>query len=218
MKKALQFLVLVAVLMISFTHDAEAQKRKRSRDKSVDEYFDDKGTFKDRIWYGADISIRLPRTGFSVGSDSYIGNLFFLGFSPMVGYKFNDFLSAGPRVEFNYQSARFEKFQPSFSSLPNELKSKSVNVGGGIFARAKIFQSYFLHVEYLHLGEAFISSIEDDKLVSTRIWDDHFYGGAGYNSDLGIVAFHASVLWDFSQKFTANNVPISYRAGLNFKF
>lgn len=217
MKKALQFLILFSILMMGITHDVEAQRKKKKRKGDVDEYFDDKGSFAQRLWYGADISIRFPRTGLGAGSDTYVGNLFYLGFSPMAGYKITDYFSVGPRVEFNYQAARYEKI-PSGTTLPEELKSNSTNIGVGVFARLKFLEAYFIHLEYQRLGESIAVNIVDDKIVSDRIWDDHAYIGAGYNSSFGVVGFNASILWDVTQQFTADNVPIVYRAGLTYKF
>lgn len=218
MNKALQFLLIFSVIMCGISLDAQAQRKKKKK-KDVDEYFDDKGNFTQRLWYGADISIQFPRTGFSVNSDSYTGNLIFIGISPMAGFKVTDYFSVGPRIEFNYQTARFEKF-PSGSSLPNELKSKATNVGVGVFGRLKILQTYFIHLEYQRLGESIATGVDFDtnELINERVWDDHYYAGAGYSSSFGAIGFQASLLWDFSQEFSANNIPIVYRAGLNYKF
>jgi len=207
--------------MCGISLDAQAQRKKKKK-KDVDEYFDDKGNFTQRLWFGADISVQLPRTGFSaqeVGQlpDTYTGNLISIGISPMAGYKVTDYFSVGPRIEFNYESGRFDKI-PSASSFPNEARSRSTNIGVGVFGRLKILQAYFIHLEYQKLGETQAIGFDSNNLVFERIWDDHYYGGAGYSSSFGAIGFQASLLWDFSQTFSANNVPIVYRAGLNYKF
>ena len=215
MKKALQFLLLFSIIMMGVTHDAEAQSKKKKRKGDVDEYFDDKGSFTQRLWFGADVSLRFQST--SLGGAP--GNVFFGGFSPMAGYKITDEFSVGPRIEFNYQGARYNV------GGPDDLKYNSTNVGLGIFARYKFLETFFVHAEYQRLGEEnpTINAsgqllIENNALVTQRIWDDHTYFGGGYNSSFGVVGFQVTILWDFSQAFDSNNIPIVYRAGLNYKF
>ncbi len=204
MKKALQFLVLVAVLMISFTHDAEAQKRKRSG--GVDEYFDDRGSFEDRLWYGADITLNF----FSVPG----GNAFNAGIAPMVGYKITDAFSVGPRIEILYRGERYD------IGGGQDLKFNSTNYGLGLFSRLKVFNQYFIHAEYQSLNNEIGTSVDfnTNTILTARTWDDHFYIGAGYGASGGGVGFQVSILWDVLQEFTSRNLPIQYRMGINYKF
>ncbi len=214
MKKALQFLLLFSILMMGITHDADAQRKKKKRKGDVDEYFDDKGNFAQRLWYGADISLRFQQT--SLGGAP--GNVFFGGFSPMAGYKITNEFSVGPRIEFNYQGARYN------IGGPDDLKYNSTNLGLGIFARYKFLETFFVHLEYQRLGEEepLVQNnqlvVENNALVTQRFWDDHTYVGGGYHSSFGVVGFQVTILWDTSQAFDSNNIPIVYRAGLNYKF
>ncbi len=214
MKKALQFLLLFSILMMGITHDADAQRKRKKRKGDVDEYFDDKGNFAQRLWYGADISLRFQQT--SLGGAP--GNVFFGGFSPMAGYKITNEFSVGPRIEFNYQGARYN------IGGPDDLKYNSTNLGLGIFARYKFLETFFVHLEYQRLGEEepLVQNnqlvVENNALVTQRFWDDHTYVGGGYHSSFGVVGFQVTILWDTSQAFDSNNIPIVYRAGLNYKF
>lgn len=204
MKKVLQLLVLVAVLMISFTHDADAQKRKRSR--GVDEYFDDKGSFKDRLWYGADITLNF----YSVQG----GNAFNAGIAPMVGYKITDALSFGPRVEILYHGERYN------IGNGQDLKFNSTNYGLGLFSRLKVFDQYFLHAEYQSLNNEIGTSVDftTNTINTSRTWDDHLFIGGGYGASGGGIGFQVSILWDVLQEFTSQNIPLYYRMGINYKF
>lgn len=204
MKKALQFLVLVAVLMISFTHNAEAQKRKKSRD--VDEYFDDRGSFKDRLWYGADVTLNF----FSVPN----GNAFNAGIAPMVGYKITDAFSVGPRVEILYRGERYN------IGTGTDLKFNSTNYGIGAFSRLRVFNQYFLHAEYQTLSNEIGYDIDftNNQVLTSRSWEDHFFIGGGYSASGGGIGFQVSLLWDVLQEFSSQNVPIYYRIGINYKF
>jgi len=211
MKKALQFLLLFSIIMMGVTHDADAQRKKKKRKGDVDEYFDDKGSFTQRLWYGADISLRFQST--SLGGAP--GNVFFGGFSPMVGYKITNEFSVGPRIEFNYQGGRFD-----IGASEGDLKYNSTNLGVGFFARYKFLETFFLHAEYQRLGEDVAFDIDQTalKVLTRREWGDHPYFGGGYHSSFGVVGFQVTVLWDFSQSFDSGNIPIVYRAGLNYKF
>ena len=214
MKKALQFLLLFSILMMGITHDADAQRKKKKRKGDVDEYFDDKGSFAQRLWFGADISLRFQQT--SLGGAP--GNVFFGGFSPMAGFKITNEFSVGPRIEFNYQGARYN------IGGSEDLKYNSTNLGLGIFTRYKFLETFFVHLEYQRLGEEepVVQNnqlvVENNALVTQRFWDDHTFVGGGYNSSFGAVGFQVTILWDTSQAFDSNNIPIVYRAGLNYKF
>jgi len=210
MKKVLQLLVLVAVLMISFSHDADAQKRKKSRD--VDEYFDDKGNFVDRLWYGADFNLNF----YSVQG----GNGFNAGISPMVGYKIFDALSVGPRIELLNSGLNLRN-----PGGGDDIKLRSFNYGIGLFTRLKVFQQYFIHAEFQQLNAEIPRTnsaggllLEENKILTNRGWEDHFFLGAGYGASGGGIGFQASILWDVLQEFSSGNLPIYYRIGINYKF
>ena len=212
MKKALQLFLLVAVLMTAFTTSADAQRKKKKKKKSskTDDYFDDQGTFKDRLWYGADVSL-----GFS-GLNG--GNAFTAGIAPMVGYKITENFSAGPRVDLLYSSYRFG------SNGGPDFKLNTTNVGVGAFTRLKILQLYFLQFEYQWLNNEIplvINNqvqIDGTKILSERVGDSHYYIGGGYTSSMGLIGFQITALWDLSQEFSSQNIPIVTRIGLNYKF
>ena len=207
MKKALQFLVLVAVLMISFTHNADAQKRSRD----VDEYFDDKGSFLDRLWYGADVNLNF----YSVQG----GSGFNAGISPMVGYKIFDALSVGPRIELLNSGLNLN------NNGQEDIKFRSFNYGVGLFTRLKVLDQYFLHAEFQQLSAEVERRspsgqilFEGNKILTNRGWQDHFFLGGGYAASGGGIGFQVSILWDVLQEFSSTNIPLYYRAGINYKF
>jgi len=217
MKKALQLFLLVAVLMTAFTFSADAQykrkkkKKKKKKTSKTDDYFDDVGTFKDRLWYGADVSL-----GFS-GLNG--GNAFTAGIAPMVGYKITENFSAGPRLDLLYSSYRFAS-----GGQGADFKLNTTNVGVGAFTRLKILQLYFLQFEYQWLNNEIplvINNqvqIDGNKILSEREGESHYYIGGGYSSSMGLVGFQVTALWDLSQEFSSNNIPIVTRIGLNYKF
>jgi len=203
MNRALQFLVLISVLIISFSHNSEAQKRSN---RDIDEYFDDRGSFKDRLWYGADVTLNF----FSVPG----GNAFNAGIAPMVGYKITDAFSVGPRIEILYRGERYD------INTGTDLKFNSTNYGVGAFTRLKVFNQYFIHAEYQTLNneEGYDIDYVNNKVLTLRSWDDHFFIGGGYGASGGGIGFQISILWDVLQEFSSTNLPIQYRMGINYKF
>ncbi|MDG1435359.1 MAG: hypothetical protein P8M17_10500 [Saprospiraceae bacterium] len=203
MNRALQFLILISVLIISFSHNSEAQKRSN---RDIDEYFDDRGSFKDRLWYGADVTLNF----FSVPG----GNAFNAGIAPMVGYKITDAFSVGPRIEILYRGERYD------INTGTDLKFNSTNYGVGAFTRLKVFNQYFIHAEYQTLNneEGYDIDYVNNKVLTLRSWDDHFFIGGGYGASGGGIGFQISILWDVLQEFSSTNLPIQYRMGINYKF
>ncbi len=213
MKKFLFFTTLIAILIGGFSLDADAQyrkkKKKKKKKKAQDEYFDDSG-FVHKLWYGSDAVFRFG--GFNGSTELTYG------LSPMVAYKLTDNLSAGPKVTFNNYIVNFA------NGTQDDIKFKSFNYGAGIFARYKIFNSYFIHGEFEGISEEIIpdlSRIEIDpatnEILTERQWNNHYYLGAGYTSG-GTLAINIYLLWDFSEEFNSSNIPINYRFGLTYKF
>ncbi|MDC3210520.1 hypothetical protein OAU10_03390, partial [Saprospiraceae bacterium] len=189
--------------IISFSHNSEAQKRSN---RDIDEYFDDRGSFKDRLWYGADVTLNF----FSVPG----GNAFNAGIAPMVGYKITDAFSVGPRIEILYRGERYD------INTGTDLKFNSTNYGVGAFTRLKVFNQYFIHAEYQTLNneEGYDIDYVNNKVLTLRSWDDHFFIGGGYGASGGGIGFQISILWDVLQEFSSTNLPIQYRMGINYKF
>ena len=108
----------------------KAQKKNSDDEYSTDDYFDDKGGFKHKLWYGGMFN-------FSIASSQFGGSQMLIGLSPMVGYKITDFLSVGPRVSMDYIEFFIEGTNP-----------RVMLWGIGPFARGKITESLFAHLEY----------------------------------------------------------------------
>ena len=58
----------------------------------------------------------------------------------------------------------------------------------------------------------------NNKVLTLRSWDDHFFIGGGYGASGGGIGFQISILWDVLQEFSSTNLPIQYRMGINYKF
>jgi len=207
MKKTLQLLVIFSILMVGFAHDANAQRKKKKKKKSdVEEYFDDRGSFADRLWYGADFTLNF----FSLPQ----GNAFNAGISPMVGYKITDAFSVGPRLEILYRGERYSQ------GAQDDLKFNSTNFGLGAFARYKVFNQYFIHTEYQTISNEIGVAVDfaNNEIITERQWQDNFFVGGGYGASGGAVGFQVTLLWNLLEEFSSQTIPLYYRIGINYKF
>lgn len=202
-------------MMTAFSFDAEAQRRRKKKKKKKtstekkSDYFDDSG-FVHKLWYGADVVI-----GFG-GSNQ--ATQISAGISPMVGYKFTDNFSVGPKISLNNYHVKFA------NGAQDDIKLNNLNYGAGIFTRYKILGNYFIHAELEGINEEIVEDFDriqidpaTNKIITVRDWNTHYYLGAGYTSG-GNLAFNAYILWDFSEQLTSSNIPIDSRIGITYKF
>jgi len=207
MKKILQFSFLV-LFIVGFSSTDTFAQRKSGKKKDVDEYFDESGGFKHRLWYGAG------------GSLGFTGNNFQstlnIGFAPMVGYKITENFSVGPRVSLNYYRVRsnvgssIQKDNYAFYTL-------------GAFSRYKVLNTFFAHVEYEYNGYPDRAVIDYDnnggcQQVGFLRSESKYYGGIGYNSGGGTLGYEIYALYQFNANDCIVDFPITIRAGLTYKF
>ena len=197
----ISFLVFLALVLGLSTVDAQnygrkkKKKKKKTKTEKTDDYFDESGGFAHRLWYGGMVN-------FQISNDGFGNNALLLGISPMVGYKFTDMFSVGPRLTMNY----FEVYQPG----PN---AKVMQWGFGGFGRAKFTPSIFAHIEYEvlkldGLGETVVQSFNDEN----------FYAGVGYNSAFGSGwGYEILGLYNFMEE-NESIVPIEIRVGFTYNF
>jgi len=222
MKKILMFSFLIAFLMTAFSIDVDAQRRGKKRKKKKkkptternSEYFDESGgQLTDRLWYGADFILNFGSFNGSSG--------FTYGLSPMVGYKITDDFSAGPKLSFQNSIQKFGQ-----QNAP-DVTLNTIDIGGGIWTRHKVFSEYFIHAEYEIINEenptvtnGGVTYDPITNMVNTiRETNAHYYLGAGYGGAGGAgFGFAVTILWDFSENFSSNYIPIVYRVGLTYDF
>lgn len=206
MKKLIRisFLLLLALVIGIGTADAQnygRKKKKKKKKKSekteqTDDYFDESGGFAHRLWYGGMIN-------FQISSTSNNSSALLLGLSPMVGYKFTDNISVGPRVTFNY----YEEYIPG-----DNFKVIQWGIGG--FGRVKFSPSIFAHLEYevLKLDEVSDFGLQEGS-------ENNFYGGLGYNSAGGAgFGYEIMILYNFLEENRDTQVPIEFRVGFTYNF
>ena len=211
MKKILLFSLLALVFTAVFTNEAYAQKKGKKKSSKTDEYFNDSG-FANHLWYGGNFTL-----GYAGGNRQ---SQFTFGLAPMVGYKFfNDIVSVGPRIGFEYNSFKFKDFNNTV------YKASPLSYSVGAFARIKPFQNFFAHFEYEHQntesidpdGDGNISINSKGDIITERLPFDNVYVGGGYNSG-GLWAYEILVLYNATLPENSFASPLVLRFGLTYKF
>ncbi len=200
-------IVFLLVFLTALFTTLEAQSRSRnSRSRSSRE----PEKFTDNIWYGG--GFNLGFSGSNLGSLS--GNSFFVGISPMAGYKLFKNFSAGPRLEIQYLTGRYrDRFSGS-----QTYKYNVITYGVGAFMRYKLFPFLFTHVEYDYLSrEVPTDQIIQNKSATERYGDSLFLLGGGYTSG-GEFSTEIYILYDVLDDGTSLQLPIQYRFGFTYRF
>ena len=213
MKKLFMLLCLASFLTISFSNDVNAQSRKKKKKTSrTDEYFDESGNFLSKVWFAGGVNLNWGNTALGTTQGFYPGTIFQFGLSPMAGYEFIEGFSVGPRLEFLYQSGRFDLGQ-------NDAKYNSFDLGLGAFSRYRFNNGLFIHGEYQLLNEEVPRNINfNDAVVETsKQQENNLFIGAGFSQG-GIWGYEIYVLYNTQEEFTSDNLPLYYRFGINYKF
>ena len=202
-------LSLIAFLFIGIS-DAEAQRSKKRSSKN-DEYFDESGDIKHRLWYGGGFNLNFQGTNLGgIG-----GNIFRVGISPMVGYKILPNVSIGPRAELSYTTGRFD------AGGGDILKYNTLDVGIGPFMRFKPLPALFAHVEFQYFSQQVATALDfqADKIVTERQGQENFFIGAGYASPAGGPwGYEVSILYNVLEADNSVNLPIYFRFGFTYNF
>lgn len=202
---------IVLMLLLSFSIDATAQRRRHKKKKRAPKTEKtESGAFKDRLWYGGNLDL-----GFYGNGNS---STFSIGLSPMVGYKFTERFSVGPRVSFRYVHLK------ALSGV-GISKKNMWTYSAGIFSRFKIIESIFAHVEYEYenrdvyfvdsRGNVLVGS--NGEIETLRQSRDNLYIGAGYSSG-GEFRYEFTVLYNVMEDNTTLQQPFIYRVGFTYRF
>lgn len=187
--------------------------KKKTVAKKTDQYFDEAGGFKHRLWYGGNFNLAFDGDG-----QSY--SLFTIGLTPMIGYKIIGGLSAGPRIGFNYSRLKIND---------NANQTIGVNLTDytlGGFARYKVFKNFFAHTEAdFHSAQipgaagqpwAIIKDV-NGKPFTYRDNRTNYYAGLGYNSG-GLLGYEIMALYNFSVAKNSLQNPLELRFGFTYNF
>ena len=192
--KRLFFTLLTLTILLGASVEAFSQREERSRnDEEI-------SSFNQYFWWGANTALQ-----FSGGNQS---SFFLVALEPMMGYKIDPKgnFSVGPKLTLEYTSIRYFGITEKVNSL---------NYGGGLFGRAKVYRQYFAHVEYEKLNE----TIAFTDGSTAREWNDNYFLGGGISQGDDKVKFEILILLNLNPESTAfNQTPVEYRFGFNVNF
>ena len=157
--------------------------------------------FSDNLWYGAGAQL-----GFSASNRT---SIFFIGVSPIVGYKLNNFLSVGPRGSFVYN-----RYTDDFLGI----KDGYVTWELGAFTRANIFRGFFAHAEYSFVNEAFSFDQNTGEVIRTTRAIPFIGGGLSQGGGPAQMGFEILILFRITQADRLGDSPFQFRTGLNYNF
>jgi len=205
----IQSIILFMLLLLISVTEVDAQRKRGTKKRpSKTERVENNRPFADRLWYGSNVNFQLG-TGY-----------FLFGINPMVGYKFTDWLSAGPLVIANYSHQKFN------SGITYNLKS--FDYGVGLFARAKFLEQFFFQAEYDYTSVALpdyndngnlqIDPDDPNDILTTREPLSEFFLGLGYHVSNGAKSwgYQVTLMYDILQEDTSSSLPISYRIGFTY--
>ncbi len=234
MKKILNIGFMATFLLLLSYSDASAQRRKdkntenpqpteqrddsqtptpattnpNKKTKKADDYFDESGGFKHRLWYGGNFNL-----GFSGGSGQ---SVFVIGVTPMVGYKIIGGLSAGPRIGVTYTSYK------GFDSRGYATSLGLTEFSAGPFVRYKLFKNFFVQGEHEFL-RSYQEDVSGNILLGSnnkpiREGRQNTYAGVGYTSGGGLIGYEISLMYNFTLPSTSFKQPFDIRFGFNYNF
>ncbi|HND89869.1 MAG TPA: hypothetical protein PK971_16170 [Saprospiraceae bacterium] len=167
---------------------------------------EEKLPFKQRLWYGGGLNL-----GFSAFNNT---RAFGIGVSPMVGYKFTNWLSAGPRVSVFFTSQKYQGY-------------KAVNLfdtEAGAFLRIRAYRGLFLQGEISSQWYQYPSDPQPGSTTLGKVTQQRpaQYIGAGYNfaNGMGGPGSEISIFYNIAlaNDINAYQDPLGYRFAFTWNF
>lgn len=167
--------------------------------------------FADRLWYGGSLGAGFSSSSLGGGLQ---GNIFFIGVSPMVGYKITPWLSVGPRLELQYYTGRYKEY-----GAGPVYKYNVLNLGAGLFTRARVYRQFFVHAEYGGIQYSYPVSVDyqDNKIETEKDLVDQMLIGGGLSFG-DVFASEISLLYDLLSPDDSVELPIVFRYGFTYRF
>jgi hypothetical protein len=217
MKKSFLIAVLTSLLLGLTASDTTAQirrqptKKKPSTSRSREK--EESVPFKDHLWYGLG-------GGVGFGGDQNF-SAFQLSLVPMVGYKFTNYFSAGPRMGFTYTYIK------GVDNFNNISVVQPVDFVAAAFTRLKFFQLFFLHAEYGiesqsipftdNFGRLIVEQ-QTGKVLTERFSNDMLNIGGGYNNGMGNLGYEFGVYYKALEPKESLSLPFDLRVALTYRF
>lgn len=197
MKKISHLACALLCLLLAF--QASAQVRSRSAQKSKKEPL----TFKERLWYGANLQLG---GGLGFGGSGSFG----LGLAPMVGYKIIEQISVGPRLSASLQTYKQAGYKAT----------TLFDTGLSGFVRGRVFRGLFLQGE---VGAQWNQQLADpvgNRFTKVTTQRPNQVVGAGWNNARGGFSTEIGAFYNFSvaNDLYTSNSPWEFRFGFTWKY
>ncbi len=203
----IRFSLLLCLFSFCVSVPSYAQKRKKKKD--TEEYFDESGGFKHRLWYGGNFNL------------GFTNNIFNLGIAPMIGYKLTDRFSVGPRFKIDYYAEKL------FNNTGETFNFRTTSWGAGVFARGKVITNAFAHIEFEYENQGApdydangffqLDGNNSNNIKTTRLNRNNFYIGGGYTSGT-IVSYEILILYNVLEDSSSARLPWDLRIGFTYNF
>lgn len=236
MKKIFSISLIASFLILLGSVEASAQRRKTTttepkeepteepaekkptttrstskKSKTTDEYFNESGGFKHRLWYGGNFILNYS------GSNGQ--SAFTIGATPMVGYKIIGGLSAGPRLGIVYTSIKGYDTRNQISTVG--LTDYTI----GAFARYKFLKNFFVHGEHQYVSAQFYGEDSFGRIIldannkpfKDRQGRQSSNVGVGYNSG-GLIGYEVALLYNLNPPANTIQQPFDIRIGFTYNF
>lgn len=213
--------ILAAFVLLLVLPQADAQrggrktsKRPNSSASRTKSSKNQESDFVSRLWYGAG-----GTAGFQSNSTT---SIYSIGLTPQVGYKFNEWLSAGPRIGATYTGVK--AFTTSSSNVRERAHLWDFNASA--FARARV-SVFYVQAEYGLVSQNFLPFFYQTGRIPLDLNLEPDYGrenqdvllmGIGYNSSVGGMGSDIGVFYNLFDDVEAIGSPISIRLMLTFGY
>ena len=187
----------------------EKEKAKKASEETTKE------TTKEDSKFGKDFWTTKMMYGSYINYPYFGNGIFNMALSPMIGYKVTPELAVGVLTKFNYIWQR--------NSNPTEAPLQVVDLGIGVFARAKILRVILLHAEYERTNYS-TADPNTSPLKIIKVPENSANLGLGYISGYGTWKYEIGIYYDalYPEKnklgTTFKQTPFEYRAAITYNF
>ncbi len=207
---------LIFIFTLGVFTDASAQRKvgtKKREDKTTQT--DESSTYKSTARTKAENKasgafFQNLNSDIKVGNIGISNNVFSISLKANSGYKLTDNISAGLAVKYGIQA---------FNSIGVSGDFRVYDVGAGVYARAKIFQQFYVQFEYDINSIPLIDYNTNTVFLDQRETIPSPYFGGGYMQGWGNWKFGAEVLFILNDDMRDyNNGFVEYWIGATHNF